>query len=81
MADSMTMLMQSRDKHGMRQLVNAREVADIASGTPYLHYSPQLAAEGIGVELAAEIGQAGYVYHHLLLVGRIGKCIGKEWAS
>ena len=58
MADSMTMLMQSRDKHGMRQLVNAREVADIASGTPYLHYSPQLAAEGIGVELAAEIGQA-----------------------
>ena len=42
-----TMLMQSRDKYGMRQIVNARDMEDIAAGTPYLHYSPQLAAEGV----------------------------------
>ncbi len=58
LADSMTMLMQSRDKYGMRQIVNARDMEDIAAGTPYLHYSPQLAAEGVDGELAAEIGQA-----------------------
>ena len=34
-----TMLMQSRDKYGMRQIVNARDMEDIAAGTPYLHCS------------------------------------------
>ena len=58
LADSLTLLMQSQDKYGMRQLVNTREVPDIATGTPYVHYSPQLAAEGVGWDLAAEIGRA-----------------------
>ena len=58
LADSMTMLMKSRDKYGMRQIVNARDMEDIAAGTPYLHYSPELTAEGVDGELAAEIGQA-----------------------
>lgn len=58
LADSMTMMMQSRDKYGEGKLVNDREVADIASGTAYLHYSPQLAAEGVGADLAAEISRA-----------------------
>ena len=39
LADSMTMLMKSRDKYGMRQIVNARDMEDIAAGTPYLHCS------------------------------------------
>ena len=58
LADSLTLLMQSQDKYGMRQLVNTREATDIAAGTPYVHYSPQLAAEGVGGDLAAEIGRA-----------------------
>ena len=58
LAESMTLMLQSRNQYGPRQLVNDREVADIASGTSYLHYSPQLAAEGVGEELAAEIGRA-----------------------
>ena len=70
LADSMTMMMQSRDKYGEGKLVNDREVADIASGTPYLHYSPQLAAEGVGDELAAEIGRAANFVDMLVPMGK-----------
>ena len=69
LADSMTMMMKSLDKYGMRQLINTREVEDIASGTPYIHYSPQLAAEGVGEELAAEIGRAANFVDVLLPMG------------
>ena len=70
LADSMTMMLQSRDKYGARQLVNDREVADIVSGTPYLHYSPQLAAEGVGQELVAEIDRAANFVDMLVPMGK-----------
>ena len=70
LAESMTLMLQSRNQYGPRQLVNDREVADIASGTPYLHYSPQLAAEGVGEELAAEIGRAANFVDMLVPMGK-----------
>ena len=55
MSGSMSLILQSPQYYNPRSLPNTREETDILSGTPYIHYSPELVRQGIGEALRQEI--------------------------
>ncbi len=59
MSDSMSRILSSPGNYLPRVLPDTRGGPDILSGTPYVHYSPELMRQGIGKDLQAEIGLAG----------------------
>ena len=70
LAQQMTLMLTSPENYTPRQLANSRLQEDIASGVPYVHYSPELAAEGISPELAREIAVASNLADTLQGLGR-----------
>lgn len=70
MSGSMSLILQSPQYYNPRSLPNTREEADILSGTPYIHYSPELVRQGIGDDLRQEIGLAGNFADTLVLTSK-----------
>ncbi len=61
MSDCMTRILSFPEDYLPRTLPDTRLDSDILSGTPYIHYSPELAQQGIGEEMREEIGRAGNI--------------------
>ena len=70
LADTMSLILKNQENYRPRSLVNSREQADISSGVPYVHYSPQLAARGVDPALAGEIARASNVADLLLTLSK-----------
>lgn len=67
LADSLHLLLKSRSYYGERQLPSSREEPNIASGMPYIHFSPGVAADR---ELAEEISKVANFADVLLPMSR-----------
>ena len=71
MSDSMSRILSSPGDYLPRILPDTRSEPDILSGTPYVHYSPELMRQGIGKDLQAEIGLAGNFADVLVPMGKL----------
>lgn len=69
MADYMSILLTHPENYRSRPITMVRDRADIVSGTPYLHYSPKLRAQGVSPELAREIAIAANIADLMTPIG------------
>ncbi len=59
LAGILSNIMTSPENYRVRPIQDSLQRTDILSGEPYIHYSPELVRQGIGDELAYEIGIMG----------------------
>ena len=63
-------ILQSPERYNLRKVADLQEIEDIYAGEPYIMYSPELLRQGIGTELAYEIGILGNIADTLVSLSK-----------